>query len=248
MAVLALQALAWYAAALSLTARQRELLAEEPAASSTPVPFRSLQDEIDELSRMLEKQFEEDEDAVESVLKKANETEATVEEAYNESDALSESVTDGEVNISSKNITELEQNIKTLTEELEKSAKANKNAKKEMADFKETAHERLTAMKERAKGNMEKYRELAEMSATSLDHARELEKNLTAAHEVMTVAKDTIRASSIQSKEAFELLEEELDGIRTTSSTPVPRPGTPGWDPSVAWVGAGMWVLVLSCN
>ena len=33
---------------------------------------------------------------VESVLKKANETEATVEEAYNESDALSESVTDGE--------------------------------------------------------------------------------------------------------------------------------------------------------
>jgi hypothetical protein len=131
---------------------------------------------------------------------------------------------------------------------LEKSAKANKNAKKEMADFKETAHERLTAMKERAKGNMEKYRELAEMSATSLDHARELEKNLTAAHEVMTVARDTIRASSIQSKEAFELLEEELDGIRTTSSTPVPRPGTPGWDPSVAWVGAGMWVLVLSCN
>merc|ERR550537_790582 len=135
MAVFALQALAWYAAALSLAVRNRESSeSTSPSiqANTTPVPFRSLQDDIDELHKMLEEQYKEDEEAVEDVLEKANETEETIEQAYNESDTLAESVEEGEMNISSKN-------NESITEELEESAKANKEAKKEMTDFKETA-------------------------------------------------------------------------------------------------------------
>merc|ERR1719389_1411543 len=222
MAAFALQALAWYAAALSFAVRNRESPESAPASpESTPVPFRSLQDDIDELHKMLEEQFEEDEEAVEDVLKKANETEDTIEEAYNESDTLAESVEEGEVNVSSKN-------NETITEGLEESAKANKEAKKEMTDFKETAHKKLMEMKDRARSMMLKYRELAENSQEALDHARDLEKNLTAAHETMTVAKDTMRASILQSEEAYDMLVQELKGIRTTTTTP---------DPSASWVG-----------
>merc|ERR1719498_1232289 len=102
-----------------------------------------------------------------------------------------------------------------------------------MADFKETAHQKLKEMKERARGMMLKYRELAEESQEALDHARDLEKNLTAAHEVMTVAKDTMRASIIQSEEAYDVLSQELKGIRTTTSTVAPSS-------SLAWVGVGV--------
>jgi hypothetical protein len=231
MAGLALQALAWYAAALSLSARDRESLS---LGNTTPVPFRSLQDDIDELHKMLEDQFEEDEEAVESVLKKANETEETIEEAYNESDTLHDAVEGGEMNISSKN-------NESITEELEDTAKANKAAKKEMTDFKETAHKKLMEMKERARSMMLKYRELAEASAGALDHARDLEKNLTAAHEVMTVAKDTMRASILQSEEAYDMLSQELKGVRETTTTTTP-------EPSLAWVGAGIWAAVWACN
>jgi chromosome segregation ATPase len=233
MAVFALQALAWYAAALSLAVRNRESPEStplSPEANTTPVPFRSLQDDIDELQKMLAKQFEEDEEAVEDVLKKANDTEDTIEEAYNESDTLAESVEGGEMNISSKN-------NETITEGLEDSAKANKAAKKEMTDFKETASKKLTEMKDRARTMMLKYRELAEKSQGALDHARDLEKNLTSAHKTMTVAKDTMRASIIQSEEAYDLLVQELKGIQTTTSTPAP-------DPSFAWVGVGLWIAL----
>jgi DNA repair exonuclease SbcCD ATPase subunit len=228
MAVFALQALAWYAAGLSLQVRNRESPESVPTTTTTPVPFRSLQDDIDELHKMLEDQFEEDEKAVESVLEKANETEDTIEEAYNESDTLAEAVEEGEVNVSSKN-------NETITEGLEESAKANKAAKKEMADFKDTAHQKLKEMKERARMMMLKYRELAEQSQGALDHARDLEKNLTAAHETMTVAKDTMRASIIQSEEAYDMLVQELKGIRTTTTTAAP---------SFAWVGASLWVAL----
>jgi hypothetical protein len=232
MAVFALQALAWYAAALSFAARDRESLSE---SNATPVPFRTLQDDIDELHKMMEEQFAEDEEAVESVLKKANETEDTIEEAYNESDTLAESVEDGEMNISSKN-------NETITEELEDSAKANKAAKKEMTDFKETAHKKLFEMKERARSMMLKYRQLSEQSQEALDHARDLEKNLTASHEVMTVAKDTMRASILQSQEAYDMLVEELEGMRTTTTT------TPVPSSSLAWVLSGTWIAVWACN
>merc|ERR1719238_1003881 len=110
-----------------------------------------------------------------------------------------------------------------------------------MTDFKETAHQKLYEMKERARAMMLKYRELAEQSQGALDHARNLEKNLTAAHEVMTVAKDTMHASILQSQEAYGMLVQELDGIRTMTTTPAPGS-------SLAWVGAGMWVAVWACN
>merc|ERR550514_2073004 len=116
------------------------------------------------------------------------------------------------MNISSKN-------NESISDGLEDSARANKAAKKEMTDFKETAHQKLNEMKERARGMMHKYRELAEESQEALDHARDLEKNLTASREVMTVAKDTMRASILQSQEAYDMLVEELEGMRTTTTT-----------------------------
>jgi DNA repair exonuclease SbcCD ATPase subunit len=237
MAAFALQALAWYAAALSFAVKNRDSLeltnateAPPPPTTTTPVPFRSLQDDIDELYKMLEESQEEDEKAVEDVLEKANETEETIEEAYNETDTLHEEVEEGKVNVSSKN-------NETISEGLEDSAKANKAAKKEMQVFKETAHEKLLQMKERAREMMLKYRELAEASSGALDHARDLEKNLTSAHETMTVAKDTMRASILHSEEAYDMLVTELKGLTTTSTTQAP-------DPSMAWVGAGLWLAL----
>jgi DNA repair exonuclease SbcCD ATPase subunit len=235
MAAFALQALAWYAAALSFSARNRASLGQEPVPESTPVPFRSLQDDIDELHEMLEEQFKKDEEAVDSVLEKANETEDTIEEAYNESDTLAEEVGEGDMNISSKN-------NESITEGLEDSAKANKAAKKEMGEFKETAHKKLLEMKERARSMMLKYRELAEESQEALDHARDLEKNLTAAHEVMTVAKETMHASILQSQEAYDMLAQELAGMRSTTTT------TPAPASSLTWVGAGVWMAVWACD
>merc|ERR1719321_121973 len=221
MAAFALQALAWYTAALSLSARHQQ----EPVAASTPVPFDNLQDDIDALHEMLEKQFKEDEEAVDSELEKANETENAIEEAYNESDTLHDAVQEGDVNISSKN-------NESISEGLEDSAKASKEAKKEMKDFKETAQQKLIEMKGRAREMMLKYRKLAEESQEALDHARELEKNLTSARETMTVAKDTVHASIMQSQEAYDMLVQELEGMPpTTTTTPMP---------SAAWA-AGLW-------
>merc|ERR1719482_2720353 len=116
----------------------------------------------------------------------ANETEDMMEKAADTTKELVESVEDGKV---------------------------TKDAEKEMAKFKELAEEKLNSMRSRAQKMMVQYRDLAEKAEGSIQHAERLQANLTRARSSMSVARETLHASMLQSQEAWDILSSELDGI-----------------------------------
>jgi chromosome segregation ATPase len=206
-------------------------------ATTTPVPFKTLQEEIDELHDMLEKEFEENEEAVADVMEKANETEKVMEQASDHSEDLLGDVEKGKVDISSKD-------NETLIEQMEESEKASVEAKEEMREFKDVAHEKLVSMSERAHAMMIKYRDLSEKAEATLIHAQALEKNLTRAQDAMEVAKSTIHASVMQSQEAEGILEAELAG-RVPVPSPEPEPVRVAEQPSSAFFAAVVGIAIL---
>jgi len=229
------QAVAWHVAALSLSGVPHASLITRNA-TTTPVPFKTLQQEIDELHDMLEEEFHENEDAVADVLEKANETEEVMEKASEHSEELLGDVEKGKVNISSKD-------NETLIGQMEDSEKASVEAKEEMKEFKQVASDKLVAMSDRAHAMMIKYRDLSEKAEATLIHAQQLEKNLTRAQDAMLVAKETLHSSMMQSQEASTILEDELAGRVEVETSP--EPVRVAEQPSSAYLAAIVGILSL---